>query len=110
MKNKTYIPSPIDTGSVSLPPELLELQEMISRNVHETWAAGRIADGWKYGPVRNDATREHPCLIPYEELPESEKEYDRKTAYQTLKTIVKLGFKIERESGVGGAAEDGQES
>lgn len=66
--------------------------ENIARNVHETWAKQRIADGWKYGPVRNDATKEHPCLVPYDELDESEKVYDRTTAGQTLKLIMKLGF------------------
>lgn len=97
MKNNSYTPSPIDTDNVFLPPELSELQELLSKNVHETWAAGRIADGWKYGPVRNDSTKEHPCLVPYEQLTEREKDYDRETAFQTLKAIVKLGFKIVKE-------------
>ncbi len=97
MKNNSYTPCPIDTDSVFLPPELSELQELLSKNVHETWAAGRIADGWKYGPVRNDSTKEHPCLVPYEQLTEREKDYDRETAFQTLKAIVKLGFKIVKE-------------
>lgn len=97
MKNNSYTPCPIDTDNVFLPPELSELQELLSKNVHETWAAGRIADGWKYGSVRNDSTKEHPCLVPYEQLTEREKDYDRETAFQTLKAIVKLGFKIVKE-------------
>lgn len=97
MKNNSYTPCPIDTDNVFLPSELSELQELLSKNVHETWAAGRIADGWKYGPVRNDSTKEHPCLVPYEQLTEREKDYDRETAFQTLKAIVKLGFKIVKE-------------
>lgn len=97
MKNNSYTPCPIDTDNVFLSPELSELQELLSKNVHETWAAGRIADGWKYGPVRNDSTKEHPCLVPYEQLTEREKDYDRETAFQTLKAIVKLGFKIVKE-------------
>ena len=97
MKNTSYTPCPIDTDNVFLSPELSELQELLSKNVHETWAAGRIADGWKYGPVRNDSTKEHPCLVPYEQLTEREKDYDRETAFQTLKAIVKLGFKIVKE-------------
>ena len=97
MKNNSYTPCPIDTDNVFLPPELSELQELLSKNVHETWAAGRIADGWKYGPVRNDSTKEHTCLVPYEQLTEREKDYDRETAFQTLKAIVKLGFKIVKE-------------
>lgn len=89
-----YKPKPIDTSDVELDGEILELGEMIARNVHEVWSEGRIREGWSYGETRNDAERKHPCLVPYEELPESEKEYDRNTAMQTLKLIVKLGYKI----------------
>lgn len=92
-----YTPKPIDTSSVTLSPEILALGEELAKNVHEVWSAGRIADGWTYGPVRNDERREHPCLLPYEELPESEKEYDRSTALETLRLIVKLGYRIGKE-------------
>ena len=90
----TYIPKPIDTSDVELSREIMELSELISKNTHEVWSENRIKDGWTYGEERNDAKKEHPCLIPYEELPESEKEYDRGTSLQTLKLIVKLGYKI----------------
>jgi len=90
----TYTPHPVSTEGIELSPELLELTEQIAANVHEVWAAGRIAEGWKYGKERNDERKEHPCLIPYDELPEIEKEYDRNTAMGTLKLIQKLGFKI----------------
>lgn len=92
-----YTPKPIDTSSVILSPEILALGEELAKNVHEVWSAGRIAEGWTYGPVRNDERREHPCLLPYEELPESEKEYDRSTALETLRLIVKLGYRIGKE-------------
>lgn len=94
MKTNDYRPAPIDTADVILPDELVDLSEAIAKNVHEVWAQGRIAEGWTYGPERNDALKKHPCLIPYEELPESEKEYDRATALGTLKLIQKLGFDI----------------
>ena len=94
MSNKQYIPKPIDTSAVKLPQDLLELSEQIAKNVHDVWAAGRIKDGWTYGPVRNDANKQHPCLVPYEELPEDEKAYDRNTAQETLRLIIKLGFTI----------------
>ena len=92
-----YTPNPIDTGNVVLPPDLLELTEKIAENVHENWAAGRIADGWVYGPSRDDAKKTTPCLVPYCELPEEEKEYDRNTALQTLKMILALGYQIEKK-------------
>lgn len=93
-KNKArYIPSPVKP-EVELPAELLELSELIAKNVHEVWAQGRMAEGWTYGPVRDDAKRETPCMVPYEELPESEKDYDRNTALETLRLIVSLGYEI----------------
>ncbi len=95
MNTKTYIPQPLDTSDVKLPQELEVLVEQMAKNVHEVWAQTRIAQGWQYGKERNDAIKYHPCLVPYEELPESEKEYDRNTAIGTLKLILKLGFEIE---------------
>lgn len=92
-----YTPKPVDTTGVQLPRELLELTEEIAENVHEIWSLGRIKDGWVYGESRSDREKTHPCLIPYEELPDSEKEYDRNTAMETLKLIVALGYKIEKE-------------
>lgn len=89
-----YIPRPIDTTDVKLPMELEKLVEEMSKNVHEVWAETRISQGWTYGEQRNDELKTHPCLVPYEELPESEKEYDRNTSIETLKLILKLGFEI----------------
>jgi len=89
-----YRPHPISTAGVELSPEILELTELLARNAHEIWAQQRLAEGWKYGPLRNDAVREHPCLVPYDDLPESEKEYDRKMAMETLKVILALGYRI----------------
>lgn len=92
-----YTPKPADTSDVQLSEELLKLTEKLAENTHDVWAAGRIAQGWTYGEERNDALRQTPCLVAYDELPESEKEYDRNTALQTLKLIVKLGYKIEKK-------------
>lgn len=94
MSKRKYIPQPIDTNDVKLPKELEELVEEMSKNVHEVWAETRFKQGWTYGEQRNDKLKTHPCLIPYEDLPEAEKEYDRNTSIGTLKMIMKLGFKI----------------
>lgn len=94
---ESYIPQPLDVTGVELPAELGELVEQLARNVHEVWAQSRMSEGWAYGPERNDAFKTHPCLVPYEDLPEQEKAYDRSTAMGTLRLIVKLGFKILRE-------------
>ncbi len=89
-----YTPKPVNTDDVVLPEGLEALTEALSKNVHEVWAAGRIAAGWKYGPVRDEVKKEHPCLIPYEELTEEEKDYDRATALSTIKYIIAKGYSI----------------
>ncbi len=91
-----YKPKPIETDKIELPEELLELEELIAKNVHENWSLGRIEAGWVYGDERNDELRTTPCLVPYEELSEEEKNFDRRTAMETLKTIIALGYKIEK--------------
>lgn len=96
MKTEKYTPQPIDTADVKLPKELELLVEQMSKNVHEVWAKNRITQGWTYGEKRNDDLKTHPCLVPYEDLPEVEKDYDRDTSIGTLKLILKLGFKITR--------------
>lgn len=92
----TYNPKPIDTSAVELSDDLLDLTEQIAENVHEVWSVGRIAEGWTYGEKRDDKLKQTPCLIPYSDLPESEKEYDRKTALNTLKLVIALGYRIEK--------------
>lgn len=89
-----YEPKPIDTNDIVLSNDLLELTEKIAENVHDVWAVGRIEQGWTYGTERNDELKTTPCLVSYSELPDSEKEYDRNTALETLKLIIKLGYKI----------------
>lgn len=91
--DKEYIPCPVDTSSIDLSEGLCALSEDLAKNVHEVWAAGRIADGWTKGP-RNDELKQHPCLVPYEELSEEEKDYDRRTSIETLKFIVSQGYSI----------------
>ena len=96
-----YQPQPIATATVTLSQEIRDLTERLAENAHDIWACQRLQDGWKYGPTRDDAKKEHPCLVPYDQLPEAEKEYDRKTAMETLKAIIALGYRIEKESGKG---------
>ena len=91
-----YTPNPIDTSRIELPDSLLTLTEQIAENVHEVWAAGRLAEGWKYGKKRDGEKKTTPCLVPYAELTETERDYDRHTALETLKTIIALGYRIEK--------------
>ena len=96
-KENKYTPKPIDTSDIILPEDLAELAEQLAKNVHEVWSKTRMEQGWTYGEERDDLQLKHPCLIPYEELTESEKLYDRNTSQQTLKLIMKLGFRIVKE-------------
>ena len=82
MEKTRYTPSPADTSGTVIPEELASLTEMIARNAHEVWAAARMAAGWSWGPVRDDEQKRHPCLVPYEELSDGEKEYDRKCPWR----------------------------
>ena len=92
----TYKPAPEDTSGVVLPRPIEGLTEILARNAHENWGRQRIGEGWRYGPRRDDARKEHPNLVPYEELSESDKDYDRRTAMETIKTILALGYRIEK--------------
>ncbi|MCD7956055.1 MAG: Ryanodine receptor Ryr [Lachnospiraceae bacterium] len=89
-----YNPKPVDTSEIVLPEELLALTERIAKNVHDVWAVGRIKEGWTYGEVKDAEKKTTPQLVPYEELPESEKDFDRNTAFETIRLIVKLGYRI----------------
>ena len=90
-----YTPQPVDTTAIVLTPEILKLTERLAEHNHDLWAEQRLADGWTWGPRRDDAAKKHPCLVPYAELPESEKEYDRRAATGTLKAVIALGYRIE---------------
>lgn len=92
----SYEPRPIDTSGVELPPELMELVELLAGNNHDHWALQRISEGWRHGPQRDDERKLHPDLVPYNELPEGEKEYDRRSVRETLKAILALGYRITR--------------
>ncbi len=94
MEQNNYIPQPIDTDDINLPLELQNLVEQVARNVHEVWAKSRMSQGWTYGQKRDDVLKTHPCLVPYDNLTEVEKQYDRDTAVGTIKFIIKMGFNI----------------
>lgn len=92
-----YEPYPISLDDVELSDDLNELREAIAENAHEVWAKARADQGWTYGPERNDQKKETPDMVPYCNLPESEKLYDREMAMQTLKLVKKLGYEIKKK-------------
>jgi len=90
-----YTPKPIDSSKVDLPAELRELIERLAANAHDIWAQRRQSEGWTWGPARDDAARKHPCLVPFDQLPDSEKQYDREVVRKTLEAILALGYSIQ---------------
>ena len=89
-----YQPKPVGTSAVELPTELRDLTERLAQNAHDLWATQRIAEGWSYGAERDDRAKQHPNLVPYADLSDNEKEYDRLTALGTLKAILSFGYLI----------------
>ncbi len=91
---KTYTPKPIDLSDVALTEDLNELREAIAENAHEIWAENRQAEGWSYGLQRDDKLKQTPDMVPYSQLPEGEKAYDREMAMKTIKLLKKLGYDL----------------
>ena len=94
---RQYDPQPIDVTEFPLEGDVKELIEAIAENCHDIWARERIDDGWTYGEKRDDDHKKHPDLVPYSDLTEEEKKYDRKMAQGTLELIQRLGYKIVKE-------------
>jgi hypothetical protein len=94
----SYIPQPIDTSHVRLTEAQRRLIEQLASNDHDVWAKKRMDDGWRHGDSRNDDAKTHPCLIPYAQLPETEKDYDRVMVEQVVRGAVALGYRIEPRS------------
>jgi class 3 adenylate cyclase/tetratricopeptide (TPR) repeat protein len=90
-----YKPNSLDVSGVNISRDILELTELLARNAHENWAKRRFAEGWQLGRERSDTRKEHPALIPYDELSEAEKEYDRQTVLEAIKTLLALGYAIQ---------------
>ncbi len=91
-----YIPKPIDISSVRLLAEIEDLVELLAEYAHDIWAAQRMEQGWVHGSQRCDKSKTHPCLVPYSDLPDSERQYDRNAATGTLKAIHAMGYSIVR--------------
>lgn len=92
----TYQPKALDTTKIQVEESLKDLIELLARNNHDNWAKQRIDEGWTAGSRRDDEKKEHPCLVPYEDLPETEKNYDRVSAIETIKAILSLGYSIHK--------------
>jgi len=97
MENE-YKPKPVDTSDVFVDEKILVISEQLAKNTHEVWAEGKLKEGWRYGKKLDADKKEHPSLIPYEELSEAQKDYDRHTAMETIKVLIKLGFSVKGDN------------
>ena len=71
-----YVPQPIDTTGIILSPDLDSLVELLAKNTHTVWAAGKRKAGWSYAPAYSageEANKTSPMLVPYEHLDDKEK-------------------------------------
>ena len=91
-----YKPKPIHIEHIVLSGEILELVELLAENAHDIWASERLRDGWTFGPERDDTERRHPWLVPYAQLPDRERDYDRTMVIGSIRAILALGFTISR--------------
>jgi hypothetical protein len=91
-----YKPAAIDTSGIDLSKDLPEVAVLLAKNSHRHWSERRLSEGWKFGPAPEYAKKEHPDLVAYEDLPDSEKAYDRSAAIETLRAIITLGYRIEK--------------
>ena len=92
-----YKPKPIDTKKIQLPDDILQVAELLAKNTHDIWAEARFQEGWTYGPMRDDAVKQNPCLVPYEDLPDSEKDYDRRTSREVLAVLYAMGYRLVKD-------------
>ncbi|XP_075469375.1 ryanodine receptor 3 isoform X3 [Ascaphus truei] len=94
LSQASFIPCPIDTSQIVLPPHLEKIRDKLAENIHELWGMNKIELGWIYGKVRDDNKRQHPCLVEFSKLPETEKNYNLQMSTETLKTLLALGCLI----------------
>lgn len=93
----TYFPAMNDLSHIELSPDLANLCEELAEHAHDAWAIERQSEGWTYGPKRNDAKLQTPDMKPYSQLPDTEKQYDRIMATNTIKFLVSHGYKVVKE-------------
>ncbi|KAF5904193.1 ryanodine receptor 2-like, partial [Clarias magur] len=86
-----FIPTPVDTNQVMLPPQLELMRERLAENLHELWLLEKTEHGWTHGPVRDDSKQVHPGLVEFSKLPDQEKHNNLQAAEHTLRSLLALG-------------------
>uniref|UniRef100_A0A3Q3KQK1 Ryanodine receptor 3 n=1 Tax=Mastacembelus armatus TaxID=205130 RepID=A0A3Q3KQK1_9TELE len=94
LSQASFIPTPVDTSQIVLPPHLENVRDKLAENIHELWGMNKIELGWTYGKVRDDNKRQHPCLVDFAKLPDTERNYNLQMSSETLKTLLALGCHV----------------
>jgi len=94
LTGQAWVPPADESAAVHLPEFLNPLVERLAEHVHDRWAEGRLREGWRFGPERNDQLKTMSTLVPYADLPEQEKEFDRVTALATLRFLHREGYRL----------------
>uniref|UniRef100_A0A4W5N343 Ryanodine receptor 3 n=1 Tax=Hucho hucho TaxID=62062 RepID=A0A4W5N343_9TELE len=94
MSQASFIPTPVETSQIIMPPYLEKVRDRLAENIHELWGMNKIELGWSYGKIRDDNKRQHPCLVDFSRLPETEKNYNLQMSTETLKTLLALGCHV----------------
>ncbi|XP_033979617.1 ryanodine receptor 3-like [Trematomus bernacchii] len=94
MSQASFIPTPVETSQIVMPVHLDKVRDKLAENIHELWGMNKIELGWSYGKIRDDNKRQHPCLVDFSKLPETEKNYNLQMSTETLKTLLALGCRV----------------
>ncbi|KAM6961301.1 ryanodine receptor 3 [Aplochiton taeniatus] len=91
-----FDPRPISTANISLPEKLEYVANKYAEHSHDKWSAEKVMLGWKYGDCVDEKAKTHPQLRPYKALTEKEKDIHRWPVRETIKSMLALGWSVER--------------
>ncbi|XP_030130376.4 ryanodine receptor 3 isoform X2 [Taeniopygia guttata] len=91
-----FDPKPVSTSNLVLPEKLEYIVSKYAEHSHDKWAFEKTNSGWKYGVSLDENMKTHPLIRPFKTLAEKEKEIYRWPARESLKTMLALGWSLER--------------
>ncbi|XP_072545007.1 ryanodine receptor 2 [Salminus brasiliensis] len=91
-----FCPQPLDTSTVTVPETLDYVVNKYAEHTHEKWSLEKFASGWVHGEQMCESSKVHPLLKPYRALSERDKESYRGAIKETVKSMLVLGWTIER--------------
>nr|KAG5704413.1 hypothetical protein BaRGS_024268 [Batillaria attramentaria] len=89
-----FVPNPVSTSHIQLPTYIENVRDKLAENLHELWSMAKIDQGWTFGETRDHQRKKNPSLTNFERLPMTEKKYVITLAYETLRTLLALGYHI----------------